>query len=761
MKRKHTYEGSKNQSNRSLKNSMQTLRHQAEERLEKQLVGLDKANSKEMQELLHELQVHQIELEMQNDELRRVQQELDASRVKYFDLFDLAPVGYLTLSEKGIILEVNLTATTMLCVDRDHLLRQSLTRFIVREDQDIYYLHRKKLFETQSPQVCELRMKRKDDSLMWVRIEGAIAQCDNGIRVFPVTLSDITDRKQAEKSTLLISDTYAKLIQLTQLEEAYKLTGETIRELIDDAYVAVTMLDEQIQANRIVGLYGFGDLYKKLVQMFGIDPAKFIYPLKDIPEEMLAMFRSGTLESFKNGLYELLLRKTPRAACETAEKLLHINNIYTMGFVWNDIHFGGLVILAKKDISSLMSAVELLMNQAAVTMHRLWSDKNLRESEEKYRTLVDNANEAIIVAQDGVLEFVNRQAVEMMGYSERELTTRPFPEFIHPDDRNMVVENYMKRIKDEPVSPKYTFRLMTNEGVVKWVEISAVLIEWKSRPATLNFLSDVTERKQAEAEITKLNAELEQRVTERTAQLQTTTKDIESFVSSVSHDLRAPLRAINGFSHILLEEYSDKLDTEGKRLLKNLHVNSLQMSQLITDLLELSRSTDTEIQFTRIDMTVLAQSVYDEVAALDVKRHFEFVVSPLPVALGDMNLLRQVWINLLSNAVKYTMPRDVRRIEVGGYTEKDMNIYFVQDSGVGFDPEYTHKLYGIFQRLHSVEEFEGTGIGLAIVQRIIRRHKGQVWAEGKVGEGAVFYFSLPVEITDQASLNLQVKTKVI
>jgi signal transduction histidine kinase len=252
------------------------------------------------------------------------------------------------------------------------------------------------------------------------------------------------------------------------------------------------------------------------------------------------------------------------------------------------------------------------------------------------------------------------------------------------------------------------------------------------------------------AMVNQLNAELEQRVLQRTAQLEAANRELETFSYSVSHDLRTPLRAIDGFSRILLDDYAGKLDDEGKRLLNVVRNNTSRMGQLIDDILQFSRNSRLEMTFSEIDMEKLAHEVVEELQPAIAKGKLQLEIEPIPPATGDQAMMHQVFVNLLSNAIKFSRSREPAIIKVGGSIKDDEAVYFVRDNGAGFDMQYADKLFGVFQRLHSINEFEGTGIGLAIVQRIITRHGGRVWAEGKINEGATIYFALPAKKNNHA-----------
>jgi light-regulated signal transduction histidine kinase (bacteriophytochrome) len=255
--------------------------------------------------------------------------------------------------------------------------------------------------------------------------------------------------------------------------------------------------------------------------------------------------------------------------------------------------------------------------------------------------------------------------------------------------------------------------------------------------------TEVEEHRKAEQMVNLLNEELEQRVAERTQQLEDVNQELESFSYSVSHDLRAPLRIINGFSALLIESYSAQLPGEAQRYLRTISDNAGRMGTLIDDLLNLARLTHQPLHKELVDVNRLVGQVVEELKRDNGERKVEIPTAVLPYCYADPSLLKQVIVNLLSNAFKFTRGRNPGVIEIGGTNSDNERSYFVRDNGVGFDMAYADKLFGVFERLHRAEDFEGTGVGLSLVQRIIHRHGGRVWAEAKPNEGATFYFTVP------------------
>lgn len=282
------------------------------------------------------------------------------------------------------------------------------------------------------------------------------------------------------------------------------------------------------------------------------------------------------------------------------------------------------------------------------------------------------------------------------------------------------------------------------DGSHYWVDTTIVpFLNEQGKPRQyVAIRADISERKRAEQTIQRLNAELEQRVIERTAQLEAANRELEAFSYSVSHDLRAPLRAVDGFSQAVIEDFGPLLPEEGRRQLNTIRYAAQRMGKLIDDLLSFSRLNRHPLKREPVDMNALVRSVADELGAPWTDREIDWKVGTLPPCRGDPALLRQVWLNLLSNALKYTRKRDRASIEVGVEESPDGLAYRVQDNGVGFDMRFADKLFGVFQRLHRIEEYDGTGVGLAIVQRIVHRHGGRVWARSAPNQGASFCFTL-------------------
>ena len=340
---------------------------------------------------------------------------------------------------------------------------------------------------------------------------------------------------------------------------------------------------------------------------------------------------------------------------------------------------------------------------------------------------------------------VNRKLCDITGFSDAELTSRKLVDLIAPEDQRSVVAELDKILHAPQASCSMEKRCVRKDGGIIWVEISATMVSnAEGKPLRLfAVIQDVTERRKAEDEVRRLNAELDHRVTVRTAQLEATNKELEAFCYSVSHDLRAPLRNIVGFSQALLQDYGGELDEQGKEYLNRACAAGQRMTRLIEDLLHLSRVGRSEMSRSKVDLSAMIQAVAADLQKGEPSRSVHWKVAHGLTAQGDARLLRIAFENLLGNAWKFTSKREDAVIEFGQRAQNGDPVFFVRDNGAGFDMTYADKLFGVFQRLHPASEFPGTGIGLATVQRIVNRHGGRIWAEAEVGKGAIFYFTLP------------------
>lgn len=404
----------------------------------------------------------------------------------------------------------------------------------------------------------------------------------------------------------------------------------------------------------------------------------------------------------------------------------------------------------------------------------------LQETKEFLENLINYANAPIIVWNKNlVIERFNRAFERLTGREAKEVVGQKIDILFSAESK----DEYLELIKTAISGQRWEtveIKVLHKDGKLKDVLWNSANIYDKDNRilATIAQGYDITERKAAESQLIKMKEELEKEVEQRTLQLQDkivkldksqqamlymvedlnevttelkeerrklelSNKELEAFSYSVSHDLRAPLRAIDGFSKFIVEDYSDKLDEEGKRLLKVIRESATKMDRLISDMLNLSRLSRMEINYSQIEMEEMAKAMFHEIATDEEKNLFEIVIDKLPQINGDSTLMKNVWQNLIGNAIKYSLKSDTKRIEIGSREEDSKIVYWVKDYGAGFNEKYSSKLFGVFQRLHSDVEFQGTGVGLAIVKRVIHRHNGEVWAEGEVDKGATFYFSLP------------------
>ncbi len=343
----------------------------------------------------------------------------------------------------------------------------------------------------------------------------------------------------------------------------------------------------------------------------------------------------------------------------------------------------------------------------------------------------------------------------VLGYPNGEISTSAdwWRERVHPDELERVSEGANAAVREGRSRWHETYRFRNAAGDYLEVDDRGFLVLDDSGTARrmVGAMTDVSARRRAEREVQRANEMLEQRVRERTFELETANRELESFSYSVSHDLRAPLRAISGFSRILGEQHAGQLDAEGLRLLGVVRNNTQRMGQLVDDLLAFSRVSRQELRRVQVDMTALAEAAWREATADDHGPPVELRLEPLPAIRGDLSLLRQVWLNLLTNALKFSVPRPRRLVEVSGRIEDGTAVYTVNDNGVGFDMAYADKLFGVFQRLHGRDEFEGTGVGLALVQRIVQRHGGSVSGVGSPGVGATFSFRLRLDVDESGT----------
>jgi PAS domain S-box-containing protein len=551
--------------------------------------------------------------------------------------------------------------------------------------------------------IYELSYIRKDGSRFPAVVSvTALRDAQDAIIGYLLIGTDNTARKQAEEA----------MLQAGALQQAI-FNSPNFSSIATDARGVIQIFN--VGAERMLG-YTAAEVVNKITPADISDPQEVIARAEELSVELATPITPG---------FEALVFKASRG----------IEDIYELTYIRKD----GSRFPAVVSVTALRDAQDSIIGYLLIG-----TDNTARLAAALLDAVVESSSDAVIgLDLNDIVTSWNAAAVRIFGYSADEVMGSPITRIIPPDHYADEQQIQAKITLGERVEHFETVRLR-KDGARIDVSVSVTPIK-DSHGGVIGAFKvarDISERKRAAEEIRQLNTHLEEKVVERTAQLQTTNKELESFCYSVSHDLRAPLRSLAGFSQAVMEDYADKLDAKGKNYLSRICASSQRMGQLIDDLLNLSRVSRGEMTRELVDLSKMANELADELRSASPQREVKFVVAEGLTAQTDPRLLRIVLTNLLGNAWKFTSKQSNPSIEFGCSLENGGKEYFVRDNGAGFDQGYISKLFGAFQRLHAAEDFPGTGIGLATVQRIISRQGGKVWAEGKVDQGATFHFTL-------------------
>ncbi|WNV03271.1 PAS domain S-box protein [Candidatus Methylospira mobilis] len=624
-------------------------------------------------------------------ERKREKDALRENEEKLRSLYELSPLGIALTDMNGRYVEFNESFRRICGYSEEELKTLDYWTLTPRKYEADEARHLESLAGTGRYGPYEKEYVRKDGSLIPLRFNGILVTGRDGRMYIWSIVEDITESKRAEME-LRAASLYSRSLIEASIDPLVTISPEG------------KITDVNLATEAITG--------RKRSELIDTDFAdNFTEPDKA---------RAGYRQVFARGF----VRDFPLT-------LRHISGKET------EVNYNASVYLNEEgEVAGVFAAAR------DITEH-----KRAEAARTQLAAIVEFSNDAIIgKTPDGIITSWNKGAERIYGYSADEVLGKSIT-LLGPE-RHAEIHGLLETIRKGGTVVNHETERVCKGGAL--IHVALTLSPIRDASGNISGIStiarDITERRQAETELRALKNELEQRVVERTRQLEAANKELEAFAYSVSHDLRTPLRAIDGFSRILLDEYPGKLDKEGRRLLNVVRDNTCRMGQLIDDMLKFSRTGRVELTLSLIDMERLAHEVFEELRPAGAGDRLQLEIEAIPPAMGDSAMMRQVFVNLLSNAIKFSHSRDIARIKVGGSIAGSEAVYYVMDNGVGFDNQYVDKLFGVFQRLHSVNEFEGTGIGLAIVKRIITRHGGRVWAEGEVGRGATVHFTLPVRV---------------
>jgi chemotaxis family two-component system sensor kinase Cph1 len=810
------------------------LRKKAEE-LVKNQIEPTKDKSWDLDEVIYELRVHQIELEMQNDELRESQIKLEDSRHKYFDLYNFAPAGYFTLDEDGIILDVNLAGSALLGVERRNLHKRAFIQYVKLDQRNMFHHHINEVLETGTKQTVDLELLKMDDDSFYAHLETIKVHDENGnFQKFRIIVSDITDLKNTEEALKESEERYRQIfvnnhapmllidpingdiidanpaatnfyrytldelvkmrisdinvsddnLVLEEMQKAvskeenhfifrHRLSNGEIRDV--DVYSGLInqrgknllysiVHDITAQKKAEIALRNSENRYRSLFEnmLEGFAFCKMIFDKNNHPVDWIYLDVNTAFDRL-TGLGNIIGKKVTESIPgikESDPKLFEVYGrvaltgkpeIFEIDFkplnVWYNISVFSpekeFFVAVFEDITKRKKS-ELALKEITHNLELKVKERTqeLISANEYNRSLIEASLDPLVtIGPDGKITDVNHSTEKFTGRTRNELIGTDFSDYF--TEPKKAKEGYQKVFKegfvlDYPLEIKnkneHTTSVLYNASVYKneFNEVTGVFAAAR----------DITGIKKAEKKLRKYQDTLEKKVKERTKALAQSNKELEEFAYVASHDLKEPLRMITSFLQLLERRYKDQLDQDANEFIEFAVEGAKRMDMMINDLLDYSKIGNQEREFEYLQSEKLLETVLMNLKSAIDNSNTIVTHDPLPLIFANDQMMIQLFQNLISNSIKYRGEKNPK-IHISVDNVNDEYIFAVKDNGIGIDQKHLERIFTIFKRLHTREEYEGNGIGLAIVQKIVQKHHGKIWAKSEFGKGTTFYFTLP------------------